>query len=111
MGMSRCGRLILDIDTKGCEVAEQTSKKVEVNPQMLSTLKKWRIHTEHEPRGNFESSVVRPLGILTSLVKRQIGYSYYKSGIFYGRPSMSPFIYILFSLEVKTGPKLWWIGW
>ena len=60
---------------------------------------------EHEPRGNFETSVVRPLEVLISLVKRQIGYSYSKSGMFYGRPSMSPFTSILFSLEINARPK------
>ena len=39
LGISRGGSLILDRDTKGCEVAKHTSKKVEVNAQMLSTLK------------------------------------------------------------------------
>ena len=39
LGISRGGSLILDRDTKGYEVEKHTSKKVEVNAQMLSTLK------------------------------------------------------------------------
>ena len=37
--MSRGRRLLLDGNTKGYEVAEYISTKVEVNPRMLSTLK------------------------------------------------------------------------
>ena len=37
--MSRGGRLILDVNPKGYEVAEHIATKVEVNSQMLSTLK------------------------------------------------------------------------
>ena len=37
--MSRGGHLLLDGNTKGYEVADHTATKVEVNPQMLSTLK------------------------------------------------------------------------
>ena len=37
--MSRGGLLITDGNPKGYELAEHTSKKFEVNPQMFSTLK------------------------------------------------------------------------
>ena len=36
--MSRGGRLLLDGNTKECEVAEHIATKVEVNPHMLLTL-------------------------------------------------------------------------
>ena len=49
---------------------------------------------------DFETSVVGPLGILFALVNRQIGQGYYKSGIFYGRPSTSPFLAIRFSMVI-----------
>ena len=52
--ISRGGRLIMDRNTKGCEVAEHIAKKVEVNPQMLSTLKNvksiWSMNSEEIPR-------------------------------------------------------------
>ena len=35
------------------EVAEHIATKVEVNPWMLSTLKKREIHFKHESRGKF----------------------------------------------------------
>ena len=40
--MSRGGSLLLDGNTKGCELAEHIVTKVEVNPRMLSTLKNAR---------------------------------------------------------------------
>ena len=36
---------------------------------------------------------------------------FYKSGRFSGRPSMSPFLEILFSVVIETWTKLWWISW
>ena len=61
--------------------------------------------------GNFETSMVRPLGILVYLVKRQIRKGSSKSGIFFGRSPMSHFLAISFSLEVETQPKRWGIIW
>ena len=59
------------------------------------------------PGANFELSMVRPMGILFALVGRKIGQGYSKSGIFVGRPSMSPFLAIIFSLSIETRPKRW----
>ena len=49
--------------------------------------------------------------ILVALVKRKIVQGYSKLGRFYGRPSMSPFLAIRFSLVIDTLPKSWWISW
>ena len=46
------------------------------------------------------------LGILVALVKKQIGQGSSKSGKIVGRPSMSPFLAIGFSLLIETRPKL-----
>ena len=54
------------------------------------------------PGANFETSVVGPLVILVALVKRQIGQGYSNSGRFSGRPSMNPFLAILFILVIDT---------
>ena len=54
------------------------------------------------PGVNFETSVVGPLGILFSLLRRQIGQGSSNSGIFYVRPYMSPFLAIRFSLVIET---------
>ena len=82
--MSRVGCLLLDRNPKGYEVAYHTATKVEVNPQMISTLKNakyiWSINTGE----NFETSVVEPLGILVALVKGQIGQGSSNSGRFLG---------------------------
>ena len=51
---------------------------------------------------NFETSLVGTLGILVALVRIQIGQGSSKSGIFYERPSMSPFLAISSSLEIET---------
>ena len=51
--VSRGGRLLLDGNPKGCDVAEHVATKVEVFPRMLSALKNSKIHMKHEPRGNF----------------------------------------------------------
>ena len=51
---------------------------------------------------NFETSVVGPQGILVVSVMRQIGQGSYNSSRFYGRPSMSPFLDINFSLVIET---------
>ena len=59
------------------------------------------------PGANIETSVIRPLVILVALVMRQIGQVYSKSGRFYGRPSMSPFIEISFSMVIEISPKRW----
>ena len=45
--------MLLDGNTKGCEVAELIAKKVEVNQRMISILKKEKIHLKNETRGNF----------------------------------------------------------
>ena len=37
--VSRVGRLLLDGNPKGYDVAEHIATKVEVNPQIISTLK------------------------------------------------------------------------
>ena len=55
---------------KGYEVAEHTAKTIEVNPWMISTLKKEKSIWSMKPGANFETSVVGPLGILVALVKR-----------------------------------------
>ena len=45
--------MLLDGNPKGCEVAEHIATKVELNPRMLSTLKKRKIHLKNESRGKF----------------------------------------------------------
>ena len=109
--MPRGGSLLLYGNPKGYEVAEHIATTVEVNPRMLSKLKNSKVIWSMNPGANFETSVVRSLGILVALVKRQIGQGYSNSGIFSGRPSMSPFIAICFSLVIETWPKRWWISW
>ena len=95
--------MLLGGNPNGYEVAEHIAKTVEVNPRMISTLKTHKIHLNHKPReGGVETSVVGPLGILVALVRRKIGQGYSKSGIFFGRPYMSPFLVIHFSLLIET---------
>ena len=52
--LSRGGHLIMDRIPKGYEVAEHIAKKIAVNPQMLSTLKKSKsiqsMYSEEIPR-------------------------------------------------------------
>ena len=43
----------MDANSKGYEVSEHIATKFEVNPHMLSTLKKRNIHMRDEPRGGF----------------------------------------------------------
>ena len=109
--MSRGGRLLLDGNPKGCEVAEHIATKVEVNPWMLSTLKNEKSIWSMNPGENFKTSVVGPLEILFALVKRKIGQGSSNSWRFYGRPFMSPFLAIRFSQVIETWPKRWWISW
>ena len=54
---------------------------------------------------NVDISVVGPLGILVTLVNRQIGQGSSKSEIISGRPSMSPFLAINFSMVIERWPK------
>ena len=109
--ISRGGRLLMDGNRKLYEKSEHIAKKVGVNSRMLSTSKNakfiWSMNSEEK----IEASVVGPLVILIALVKRQIGQSYSKLGIFSGRPSMSPFLAIRFFMVIETWPKFWWIIW
>ena len=109
--MSRGGSLILDGNPKGYEVAEHISKKAELNPRMLSTLKNAKSIWSMNPGEIFDTLVVGPLGILVALIMRQIGQDYSNSGKFSGRPSMNPFLAIIFSLVIDKSPKLRWISW
>ena len=109
--VSRGGLLIIDGNPKGYEVSEHIDTKFEVNPRMLSTLKKAKSIWSMKPEANFETSVVGLLVILVALSKRQIWQGYSKSGRFSGRPSMSHFLVICFSLVIETLPKRWWIIW
>ena len=109
--MSRGVRLILDGNPKGCEVAKHIATKVEINPRMLSTLKKGKSIWSMKQGGYFETSVVVPLKILVYLVKRKIGQCYSKSGRFSGRPYVSTFFAISFSLVIETWTKIWWMIW
>ena len=95
--------MILYVNTKVYEIAEYISEKVEVNPRMLSTLKKAKSIWSMNPVADFETSTVGTLGILFASVKRQIqiGQGYSKSGIFVGRPSMSIFLSIIFILAIE----------
>ena len=61
--MSRGGRLHLDGNPKGYEVAEHIATKVEVNPRMISTLKNAKSIRSMNLGGDFETSVVGPLGV------------------------------------------------
>ena len=108
---SRGGRLLLGGNPKDYEVAEHIATKVEVNPRMFSTLKKAKSIWSMKPRGNFDISVVGPMGIVFAFVKRKIWRGYSKSGIFYCRPYMSTFLVVSFSLVIETCPKRWRIIW
>ena len=44
--------------------------------------------------------MVGPLGNLVALVRKQMGQGSYKSGRFYGKPSMSPSLAIGFILVI-----------
>ena len=94
--------MILDGNPNRYEVTEHIDTKVEANRQMLSTLKKSKSIQNMNPGANFDTLVVGPLGILVALVKIQIGQGYSNSGRFYGRPSMSPFPAIRFSMVIET---------
>ena len=59
--MSRGGRLLMDENKKGYEVAEHIATKVEGNPRMISTLKNAKYIWSMNPGANFETSVVGPL--------------------------------------------------
>ena len=67
--MSRGGRLLLDGNPKGYEVAEHKATKVEVNPRILSTLKNAKSIWSKNPGANLVTSVVGLLEILVALVK------------------------------------------
>ena len=69
---------------------------------MLSTLKNEKSTGSMNPGANFETSMVGPLGILVTLVKRQIWQGSSKAGIFVGIPHMSTFIAIGVSLLIDT---------
>ena len=109
--MSRGGRLLLDGNPNGYEVAYHISTKVDVNPQMLSTLKSAKSIWSMNPGAHLDTSVVGPLEILVALVRRQIGQGSSNSGRFSGRPSISNFLAIRFSLVIETWPELWLISW
>ena len=109
--MSRGGRLILGRNTKGCEVSEHIATKLEVDTWMISKLKNTKSIWSMKPGEKFETSMVGPLGVLVALFKRNIWQGSFKSGIFVGRPSMSPFLEISFSLKIETRPKRWRTIW
>ena len=90
--MLRGGILPMGGNTKGYEVAEHISKKVEVNWWMLSTLK-IKNHLKHKPRGKCWD------------------INGWTSGNCFGRPSTSTFLAINLRLEIETQPKRWWIIW
>ena len=60
--------------------------------------KRRKIHLKHEHSGNFDTSMVEPLDILVYLVRKQIVQVSSESGLFVGRPSMSPLFSISFIL-------------
>ena len=107
----RVGRLLLDGNPKGCEVADHIATKVKVNLRMLSTLKNETSIWCMNRGSNFETSVVEPLVILVALVKRQIGQGYSNSGRSSERPSMSPFLAIRFIMTIETWLNSCWIRW
>ena len=98
--VSRGGRLLLNGNPKGYEVAEHITTKFEVNPRMLSKLKNEKSIWSMNPGVNVETSVVGPLGILFALVNIHIGKGSSNSGRFSGRPSKRPFLAILFILVI-----------
>ena len=61
--ISRGGRLRLDGNPKGYEVAEHIATKVEVNPRILSTLKNAKSIWSMNPGANLDTSVVGSLEI------------------------------------------------
>ena len=103
--MLRGGSLILGGNKNGYQVAEHRSTKSEVNPWMLSTLKKSKSIWSINPGGNFETLMDVTLVILFALVKRQRWKSSSKSGIFVGRPFVGPFTVIFLILVIETQPK------
>ena len=87
------------------------SHKSQVKSTDASNIEKGKIHLKHETRGGVQTLVVGTMVILVTSVKRHIGQGSSKSGIFCGRPSISPFIAISFSLIIDTWPKFWWVSW
>ena len=92
--MPRGGRFLPYRNPKGYTVSEHIATKFEGNQWILSTPKKEKSTQSIKPGANIETSVVGTLGILVVFVKIQIGQGSYTSGIFSGRPYMSPFISI-----------------
>ena len=109
--MSIIGHLFLDGNPKSYEVAEHIATKVELNLQMIWTLKKAESIRLMKPGANFETSVVGNLVILVRLIKRQIGQISSNPGRFSARSYMNPFIEFRFSLVIETWPERWWKSW
>ena len=57
------------------------------------------------PKGNFDTSMVGPLGGLFALLRRQIGQVSSKLVLFVVRSSTIPFLDIRFILKIETRPS------
>ena len=68
-------------------------------------IENFKIHLKHETRGNFETPMLVPLGIVVDLVKRQIGQGCSKSGIFVMRPLMITSFAVIYNLTMETQPN------
>ena len=69
--ISRGGHLLLDGNTKGYKVSDNIATKVEVHPQMLSTLKITKYIYNMHPVEKIETSVFGPLGVLLSSQRQE----------------------------------------
>ena len=109
--MSRGGRFLLDGNPKVYEVKEHIATKVDVNIWMLKKIQNAKYIWSMNPGANLETSVVGPMGILDSLVNRQIWHGSSKSRWFSGITPTSTFLAIHFIPAIGKQPKRWRISW
>ena len=109
--ISRGGSLLLDWNTKKCEVEEHTSTKVEVKPSMISTLKNEKSIWITKPGEKFDTTMLLPMVILFDLFNIQTVQGYSKSDKLFGRTFMIPFFSIFCNLEMEILIKRLWKSW
>ena len=96
LSMLIVGLFLMGLNPNVYEVAERIARNVEVDPQMLSTLKNWKYIWSMKPGAKFETSMLGPMGFLVALFKIQIGQGYSKSCRFVGRHFITTFLTIIF---------------
>ena len=109
--ISRGGILLLDGNPNGYDLAEYTTKKVDANIQMISTLKNTKYVWSMKSGSKFDTSMVVPMGMLVDLVNSPIGKNYSKSGKYVVTPFMRTLFVIHWNIESKTQPRCWWKIW